>query len=77
MDVPQSRAMDTFSPLVSVRPSWHVAQLPEPEKCEVVKLVFSAYVVKENRKISIVIDARISWLIIEYLWWSFFVVKYN
>jgi len=53
MDVPQSLAIDTFSPLVSVRLSWQVAQLPEPEKCDVVKFVFSVNAVAGITKKSI------------------------
>ena len=64
MEVPQSLAMDTFSPLVSVRPSWQVAQLPEPEKCDVVKLAFSVNAVEGITRKSIkLIDTRVKYLI--------------
>ena len=50
IELPQSLTMDTFSPDVSVSPSWHVVQLPEPEKCDVVKLAFSVNAVEGIKK---------------------------
>jgi hypothetical protein len=56
--------MDTFSPLVSVRPSWQVAQLAEPEKCDVVKLAFSANALAGITKKSIkLIDTWVKYFI--------------